>query len=197
MIQEKQLRDLLALRSSPIVIAFRDSAPAGVPRAAAVAPSGCSYWKLAAEGQVFYTEASDHFNCPVGAYTHNIDLPPEWAGELESLVGTMVNLEYIKREEISALPRLSDPFKIAIYAPLSNAPCEPDIILVRGNAKQIMFVAEAARAVGIGPDGATMGRPACAMVPEAIRSARGVTSLGCIGNRIYTDVRRQYVRRRT
>jgi len=30
-----------------------------------------------------------------------------------------------------------------------------------------------------------MGRPAGAMIPEAMRSARGTTSLGCIGNRVY------------
>jgi hypothetical protein len=25
---------------------------------------------------VFYTEAADHYNCPVGSYTHGIALPP-------------------------------------------------------------------------------------------------------------------------
>jgi uncharacterized protein (DUF169 family) len=49
-------------------------------------------------------------------------------------------------------------------------------------------VAEAARAAGIGHDGATLGRPACAMIPEAMRSAQGNTSLGCIGNRVYTGL---------
>ena len=33
-----------------------------------------------------------------------------------------------------------------------------------------------------------MGRPACAMIPEAMRAARGTTSLGCIGNRVYTGL---------
>jgi uncharacterized protein (DUF169 family) len=51
-----------------------------------------------------------------------------------------------------------------------------------------MLVAEAARAAGIGHDGAAMGRPACAMIPEAMNTARGNTSLGCIGNRVYTGL---------
>jgi uncharacterized protein (DUF169 family) len=51
-----------------------------------------------------------------------------------------------------------------------------------------MLVAEAARAVGIGPEGALMGRPACAMIPETISSARSIASLGCIGNRVYTGL---------
>ena len=31
-----------------------------------------------------------------------------------------------------------------------------------------------------------MGRPTCAVLPEAINSARTAASFGCIGNRIYT-----------
>lgn len=46
-------------------------------------------------------------------------------------------------------------------------------------------MAEAARAAGIGQEGAAMERPACAMIPETLRSGRGTTSLGCIGNRVY------------
>jgi uncharacterized protein (DUF169 family) len=62
------------------------------------------------------------------------------------------------------------------------------VVIVRGNPRQMMLVAEAARAAGIGHEGAALGRPACAMIPEAMRSARGNTSLGCIGNRVYTGL---------
>src|SRR5207247_428312 len=65
---------------------------------------------------------------------------------------------------------------------------DPDVVLVRGTARQIMLVAEAARAAGIGHDGPALGRPACSMIPEAMRAARGNTSLGCIGNRVYTGL---------
>ena len=36
---------------------------------------------------------------------------------------------------------------------------------------------------GAGP---TMGRPTCAVLPEAINAARTAASFGCIGNRVYT-----------
>jgi len=75
-----------------------------------------------------------------------------------------------------------------VYAPLAEAPVDPDVVLVRGDARQIMLVAEAARAAGIGHDGAAMGRPACTMIPQAMSTARGNTSLGCIGNRVYTGL---------
>jgi len=183
-----KLAELLSLASAPVGIAFRAAAPAGVSRVARPGPAGCAYWKLAAEGGVFYTEAADHYNCPVGSYTHGVELPAERAAELQQVIGTFVSLQYIKMEEVPALPRRMEPFGVAVYAPLAAMPVEPDVVLVRGHARQIMLVAEAARAAGIGHDGATMGRPACAMIPEAMRSARGNTSLGCIGNRVYTGL---------
>lgn len=140
------------------------------------------------EGRVFYTEAADHYNCPVGAHTHGVTLPPERAKELESVIETMVGIQYIRMEEVATLPRRGEPFGVAVYAPLAEAPCDPDVVLVRGSARQVMLVAEAARAANIGHEGATMGRPACTMIPEILRSARGTTSLGCIGNRVYTGL---------
>jgi uncharacterized protein (DUF169 family) len=182
------LQELLELRVQPVAVAFRSAPPPGVKKVAAQAPAGCGYWKLAAQGETFFTEASDHYNCPVGAHTHGIDLPPEKAKELEGLVGTMVGLRYIKMEEVAAIPQLAPPFDVAVYAPLQSAPCDPDVVLVRGNARQMMLIAEAARLAGAGHDGPTMGRPACAVIPEAIRSGRATTSLGCIGNRVYTGL---------
>lgn len=183
-----QLHTLLELTVPPVAVAFRHAAPGGVRRVATPSPAGCAYWKRAAQGEIFYTEATDHYGCAVGAHTHGVELPPEQAQELGTLVGTMVQLEYIRAEEAATLPRRRDPFRIAVYAPLAEAPCDPDVVLVRGNAKQVMLVAEAARAVGMGHEGATLGRPACAMIPEVLQLARGTTSLGCIGNRVYTGL---------
>jgi len=143
---------------------------------------------LAAEGAVFYTEAADHYNCPVGSYTHGVTLPDERAKELEDVVGTIVGLQYIRVEEVAALPRRAEPFRVAVYAPLAQAPAPPDVVLVRGRARQIMLVAEAARGAGLEGDGATLGRPACAMITAALSRPDGVTSLGCIGNRVYTGL---------
>lgn len=183
-----KLSELLGLTVAPVAVAFRAAAPAGVGRVERAGPAGCAYWRWAAEGRVFYTEAEDHYNCPVGSYTHGVALPADRAKELEAVVGTMVGLQYIRMEEVQTLPRRAEPFGVAIYAPLADAPVEPDAVLVRGNARQIMLVAEAARAAGIGHDGPALGRPACSMIPEAMQAARGNTSLGCIGNRVYTGL---------
>ena len=127
-----------------MAVSFPAAPPAGVPRVSKAGPAGCAYWKQAAEGAVFYTEAADHYNCPVGSYTHGVALPPERAAELEGVVGTMVSLQYIRMDEVAALPRRTEPLQIAVYAPLARAPVPPDVVLVRGRAREIMLVAEAA-----------------------------------------------------
>jgi uncharacterized protein (DUF169 family) len=184
----KQLQDLLELRSPPVAVTFQPTAPANVSRIASTGPASCSYWKLAAAGETFYTDAPDHYTCPIGAYTHGVDLPPERAQELQGVMGTMIQLGYLRPEEVPAMPRREERFGVAVYAPFADAPAEPDVVLVRGNARQVMLLEEAAQAAGAGSKSPLMGRPTCAALPAALRSGRGVASLGCIGNRIYTDL---------
>jgi len=188
MTQGTQMQELLGLKLPPVAVAFRDTAPAGIPRVAAPAPAGCGYWKLAAEGQVFYTEASDHYTCPVGAHTHGVDLPPQVATELNVLVQNMVGMQYVTMAEIPMLPRRQGIFHVSVYAPLAQATFTPDVVLVRGTVKQLMLLAEAAQAAGIAGGGATMGRPTCSVLPESLQSDAIATSFGCIGNRVYTGL---------
>jgi uncharacterized protein (DUF169 family) len=183
-----QLVDLLHLRIPPVAITFQDSAPTNIPRVTSPGPAGCSYWKRAAAGETFYTEASDHYNCPIGTHTHGVELPEAQANELKAVVGTMIQLGYLRPEEVARLPRRDRKFGVAVYAPLAATAAVPDVVLVRGNAKQMMLLAEAAQAAGVGSDSAIMGRPTCAAIPEALRTMRSVASLGCIGNRVYNDL---------
>ena len=178
----------LELKCTPIAIAFRSEAPRGVARVSKAAASGCSYWKLAAEGYVFYTEPSDHYGCAIGSYTHGVDLPPAQGKELEGMIETMVGLHYLKMEEVPAIPRREQPFGVVIYAPLAQVPVEPDVVIVRGNAKQMMLLAEATNAAGVSSASGIMGRPTCAMIPAVMKSQGAAISLGCIGNRVYNEL---------
>ena len=180
------LAELLRLTSTPVAIAFVDVAPPNVPHVAAVEPAGCGYWRRAAAGEVFFTVADDHKGCPVGAHTHNVTLSPAEQQELVGMVQTMVGLSYIRVEEVPQIPTRKTPMRVAVYAPLAAAPVPPDVVLVRGNARQLMLLAEAAHAAGVIGNGTTMGRPTCAVLPEAINSACTAASFGCIGNRVYT-----------
>ena len=186
--QTTGIHELLGLRRPPVAVKFQQSAPEGIPRIDKAVASGCTYWKLAAEGKTFYTEASDHYGCPIGSHTHGIDLPEETAKELEGLVGTMVQLQYIAMEEVPGIPQLEGPFGVAIYGPLAEATFEPDVVLVCGDAKQMMLLAEAAHAAGLSSDTSMVGRPTCAAIPAVMQSGRTATNLGCIGNRVYTSL---------
>jgi uncharacterized protein (DUF169 family) len=182
----RELQELLGLRAAPIAIAFRDAPPDGVPAVERAGPAGCAYWRLAMEeGRTFYTRASDHFGCPVGAHTHAVPLPDAVRAELQGLIETMVGLEYLSPGEVPAIPTRQRPMAYAVYAPLATTPVEPDVVLLRANARQMMLLQEAALSAGLA-GGATLGRPTCAVLPQAENTGRTASSFGCVGNRVYT-----------
>jgi uncharacterized protein (DUF169 family) len=181
------IQSALNLSLPPIGIAFLREPPPGVPHASA-GPASCAYWKRAAEGEVFWTDAGDHLNCPIGAHTHGAPMTDAKKQELMGLVGTMVQLGYLELEEVPQIPHRKQPLQIALYAPLAKMPVEPDVVLVRGTAAQLMVLVEAAQAAGVSPDAPAMGRPTCAALPQALDSSRPAVSLGCIGNRVYTGL---------
>ncbi len=180
------LAQLLGLTSSPVAISFVAAPPPGVAHVSAGEPAGCGYWRRAAAGETFFTVADDHKRCPVGAHTHNVTLAPAEKDELMGLIQTMVGLSYLKLEDVAQIPTRKTPLEVAVYAPLAAAPVPPDVVLVRGNPRQLMLLAEAAQAAGVAGAGPTMGRPTCSVLPEAINSGRTSASFGCVGNRVYT-----------
>jgi len=183
-----QLRNLLGLRVDPVAVAFRTEPPPDVPHVGTPAPAGCEYWRLAAEGQVFFTRAADHHNCPIGAHTHGVTLPADAARELGGLLETMARIQYIRMDEVPTIPRRGTAFGVAIYAPLTATPVDPDVIIVQGNPKQVMLLTEAVHAAGVRYDPTAQLRPTCAIVPTATEAGRASLSLGCIGNRVYTGL---------
>jgi uncharacterized protein (DUF169 family) len=176
------------LTRQPVAVAFLPSPPAGLDRVDSPAAAGCGYWRRASEGAAFYTTADDHQNCLVGAFTHGVPLGPPKAAELEGLVGTMIELQYLRSEEVALIPHRQQPMQVAAYAPLDRATFPADVVIFRGNARQVMLLSEAARAAGAFEPATTMGRPACAMIPHTVATARSVASVGCIGNRVYTGL---------
>jgi len=185
---EKSLSESLGLLRRPIAVKFQDAPPQGVPKFQGTEPSGCSFWRLAAEGRTFYTVPSDHYNCPIGSYTHNIALPAERAQELEQTLSLMASIGYIKMEEVPGIPRLPKTPGAIIYAPLGETPVEPDVVIFAGPAGQIMLLQEAALRAGRAAQLPILGRPTCMAIPASM--AQGVVvSTGCVGNRVYTGVK--------
>ena len=179
------LTSLLPLTYPPIGIAFLDQVPADLTRIESASPAGCAYWTLAATGRVFYTLPEDHFGCPIGAYTHGLDLPPSGQAELQSTVSMMLSLNYLRPEEPKLLPRVSRKYQAIVYGPFDQMPVAADVVIVIGNAKSLMLLTEAAQLCRL-PAHTVTGRPGCGMIPQVMQTQEAVTNFGCIGNRVYT-----------
>jgi uncharacterized protein (DUF169 family) len=183
-----KLQDTLGLPVTPVALVFSDAPPNDVPRVLAVAPSGCAYWKRAAEGELFYTAGSDHLGCAVGAYTHGAELGDEGEQTLTTMIGMMTGLAYLAEGDVPEIPRIEKKLAFVTYGPLARVPAPADVVLLRATPRAAMLVNEALHALGSRSASAPVMRPACAMVPQVMATQRGTSSFGCIGNRVYTGL---------
>lgn len=184
---EHQIAKVVKGSVRPIGVAFLDTEPSGINKFAGTQPSGCSFWRLAGEGRTFYTVPENHFNCAVGAYTHNISLSPERQQETETTLKMMFDLGYVKPEEVPQIPRLEKAPKAIVYSPLGDIPVDPDVVLFALKPSAAMLLQEAAGRAGVGMGAPALGRPTCMALPASLQHGT-ISSLGCMGNRIYTGL---------
>jgi uncharacterized protein (DUF169 family) len=184
---EQQLSSELGLTRRPVAIAFVDAPPPGVSKFSGSVPSGCSFWRLASDGRVFFTLPNDHYNCAIGSYTHNMPLPPERAHELDDTLGFMADIGYVRMEEVPGIPLLPKTPAVVVYAPLGDTPTDPDVVIFMASAASVMLLHEAAISAGIAANVNTLARPTCMAVPAALAGGMVISS-GCVGNRVYTDL---------
>jgi uncharacterized protein (DUF169 family) len=123
----------------------------------------------------------------VGAYTHNIPLSPDREKETEATLKMMFDLGYVKPEEVPQIPRLAKTPKAIVYSPLGDIPVDPDVVLFALKPSSAMLLQEAAGRAGVGTGAPALGRPTCMALPASMAHGT-ITSLGCIGNRIYTGL---------
>ena len=184
---EQQFQRILNLSRRPVAVAFRADVPASMQKFSGSEPAGCSFWRLAAEGRSFSTAPSDHYNCPVGSYTHHIALPESRAQELPSILGTMTSLGYLKMEDVPGSPVLPEAPENILFAPLGDTPVDPDVVLIVASAGKLMLLEEAALRAGVASKLPLLARPTCMAIPAAMAHGM-VTSAGCVGNRVYTRI---------
>jgi uncharacterized protein (DUF169 family) len=184
---EKKISEAVNLARRPVAVSFLAAPPTGVFRFEGTVPSGCSFWRLAASGKVFYTVPENHFNCAVGAYTHNIALSPERAAETEQTLKMMFDLGYVKPEEVPQIPQLPKAPAALLYAPLGESPVAPDVVLFACKPSAAMLLNEAAGRAGVASGAPALGRPTCMALPASLQHG-SILSLGCIGNRVYTGL---------
>ena len=184
---EQRIGATVKLSRRPVAVSFLDAIPASVEKFDGSEPSSCSFWRLAAAGRVFYTLPENHFNCAVGAYTHNIALSREREKETEQTLKFMFDLGYVKPEEVPQIPRLPKAPVAIVYAPLGQTPTAPSVVLFACTPCGAMLLSEAANRAGVASRAPALGRPTCMALPASLQMG-AILSLGCIGNRVYTGL---------
>lgn len=176
----------LELALPPIAVSFTNSAPADVAPYDGIVPAGCVFWQQAAT-RTFVTSAKDHALCSIGTHTHNLAQPvPAHQAELTDALKAMAELDYVRAEEVAAIPVLKSEGKHVVYGPLAECRIEPDVVLIFAHARQGLILSEAIARVDNGVPPA-LGRPACAVIPQAFNHGTAALSLGCCGARAYLD----------
>ena len=185
-IQADRLTAALDLTLPPIAIAFPDAVPDDVPEFDGTVPAGCVFWEEAAT-RTFATSAAHHALCSIGIHTHHLaGAPASQPAELGAALEAMMGLDYVREEEVSAIPVLGREAKHAVYGPLREFALEPDVVLLFTDSRQGLVLSEAVARVD-GEVAPAMGRPACAAVPHAVNAGTAAMSLGCCGARTYLD----------
>src|SRR5580704_10600014 len=180
------LTDSLDLERPPVAVCLADAVPSGVKQFSGTVPAGCRFWQEA-QSAVFATVPSQHDLCSIGIYTHNLEASPAAQKDLGAALKVFADLGYVREQDIPLIPVLTNRPQAVIYGPLNQVPLPPDVVLLFVNADQSLILSEASQQVdgGLPP---AMGRPACAIVPQASNTGRSALSLGCCGARAYLDV---------
>src|SRR5918996_1750369 len=183
----KDLMTSLELSLPPIAICFCDVAPANVPPYDGVVPAGCVFWQEAAT-RTFVTSAKDHELCAIGVHTHHLSgASGAHQVELQEALKAMSGLDYVREEEVTAIPVMQRQVRHVVYGPLADFPLDPEVVLLFAHARQGLILSEATARVDKGMPPA-MGRPACAIIPQVLNHGYAAMSLGCCGARAYLDI---------
>lgn len=179
----------LGLAAPPIAITFGAEAPEGVapfddempaPTAdgrTGRVPAGCVFWMKSVD-RTFSTVAQDHANCSVGSMTHGFVVLDEVAGNSD--VAELLGAGWVTMDVVPEIPVVRERPGVVTYGPLAETPVDPDVILLRVNAKQLMTLHDAM------PEMRIEGKPQCHIVAIAKEQGEVAASVGCALSRVRT-----------
>ena len=185
------LTDALHLTTPPIAITFGSEGPPGVaafdePMPAPTldgrtgrVPAGCVFWMKAVD-RTFSTQAADHANCSVGSMTHGFVTLDEVAGKAD--IAALLDSGWVTMDMIPAIPVVAARPGAVTYGPLAQTPINPDVVLLRLNAKQLMVLSDALPGLRV------EGKPQCHIVAAAKEQGEVVASAGCMLSRTRTGM---------
>src|SRR5438309_1192778 len=185
------LSDALHLTSPPIAITFAEFPPGDVPafdgpmppalpdgRTGRV-PAGCVFW-IEAATKTFSTVPADHGNCSVGSVTHG--LIPLSEAATRGDVAELLAAGWVTEDMFPEIPAVSERPGAITYGPLGEASADPDVVLLRLNAKQLMVLGDALPGLRV------EGKPQCHIVAVAKEQGEVAASVGCALSRARTGM---------
>lgn len=185
----RRIVDALGLDRAPVALGFVDEPPAGVDRFAGAVPAACAFWREA-ERQVFFADADQHANCPIGAHVMGFPSDEARQADLQAVVERMLTCGYLDPEEPGRIPTVGRAAAGIVYGPLASFPVAADLVVLWLRPTQAMLLQEAvgkARWADGGGYG-LLGRPGCAALPIALGDQVVSLSAGCTGMRTFTEV---------
>jgi hypothetical protein len=112
----------LELALPPVAVSITDVAPPNIPCYDGVVPAGCVFWQQAAT-RTFVTSAKGHALCSIGVHTHHLRQPAlSHLTDLGETLKAMCDLDYVRPEEVAAIPVISGARDLAF-----SATCEEKI----------------------------------------------------------------------
>ena len=99
----------------------------------------------------------------------------------------MTGIGYVRLEEVASIRRLPHTPAVIYFAPLATTVVEPDVVIFAGRPGPLIRLQEASARAGSASQLPLLGRPTCMALPAAVTHG-SVMGLGCIGNRVYTDL---------
>lgn len=185
------LSSLLSLDVPPLAITFSNTAPEGVPTYPGTMPSpapdgrtgkvpaGCVFWMQATD-RTFTTVPEDHGNCSVGSVTHGLKTLDEVAGNAD--VAALLECGWVTMEVVPQIPVIRQRSAYITYGPLPETTVDPDVVLLRINARQVMILHDAL------PHMRLEGKPQCHIIAIAKEHNEVAASVGCMLSRVRTGM---------
>jgi uncharacterized protein (DUF169 family) len=133
-----------------------------------------------AADRTFSTVADDHANCSVGSVTHGFLTLEEAA--VRGDVATLLEAGWVTMDAVPRIPVVHDTPGAVTYGPLADTPTDPDVVLLRVNAKQLMVLADALPGLRI------EGKPQCHIIAVAKEQGEVAASVGCALSRVRTGM---------
>ncbi len=184
------LNSKLKLQAAPIAITFSDESQ-GVPQfegpmadpmpdgRTGKVPAGCVFWMKATD-RTFSTVAEDHGNCSVGSLTHGLKTMDEVSGNSD--VAALLDSGWVSMDVVPQIPVVKTRHRYITYGPLEETPFDPDVILLRLNATQLMILHDAI------PGLRFEGKPQCHIIAIAKEQGEIAASVGCMLSRVRTGM---------